>query len=169
MSANKFSSMTAFLSLGGNLGNTREIFEQTYPLIEKKIGCIQQKSSLYQTAAWGMTDQADFLNQVIEVDTTQNPEEILRNLLAIEAHFGRIRDVRWGPRSIDLDILLMEDLQFKSESLELPHPRMQDRKFILIPLAEIAPDVLHPALQKTTKELLAHTTDTSTVTLIQNL
>ena len=75
--ANKFSSMTAFLSLGGNLGNTREIFEQTYPLIEKKIGRILQKSSLYQTAAWGLTDQADFLNQVIEVETTLDPEAIL--------------------------------------------------------------------------------------------
>jgi 2-amino-4-hydroxy-6-hydroxymethyldihydropteridine diphosphokinase len=160
--------MTAFLSLGGNLGNTKEIFEQTYPLIEKKIGRILQKSSLYQTAAWGLTDQADFLNQVIEIDTTQNPEEILTNLLAIELYFGRIRDVRWGPRSIDLDILLLDDLQLKSETLELPHPRLQDRKFILIPLVEIAPNVLHPTLGQTAKELLAHTTDTSAVSLIPN-
>jgi 2-amino-4-hydroxy-6-hydroxymethyldihydropteridine diphosphokinase len=160
--------MTAFLSLGGNLGNTKEIFEQTYPLIEKKIGRILQKSSLYQTAAWGLTDQADFLNQVIEIDTTQNPEEILTNLLAIELHFGRIRDVRWGPRSIDLDILLMDNLQIKSATLELPHPRLQDRKFILIPLVEIAPNILHPTMGQTAKELLAHTTDTSAVGLIPN-
>lgn len=160
--------MTAFLSLGGNLGNTKEIFEQTYPLIEKKIGRILQKSSLYQTAAWGLTDQADFLNQVIEIETTKNPEEILTNLLAIELYFGRIRDVRWGPRSIDLDILLLDDLQLKSETLELPHPRLQDRKFILIPLVEIAPNVLHPTLGQTAKELLAHTTDTSAVSLIPN-
>ncbi len=161
--------MTAFLSLGGNLGNTKEIFEQTYPLIEKKIGRILQKSSLYQTAAWGLTDQADFLNQVIEIETTQHPEEILTNLLAIEMHFGRVRDVRWGPRSIDLDLLLMDDLQVTSDTLELPHPRIQDRKFILIPLVEIAPTILHPILGQTAKELLARTTDTSTVTIIPNL
>lgn len=161
--------MTAFISLGGNLGNTREIFEQTYPLIEKKIGPILQKSSLYQTAAWGMTDQADFLNQVIEIETAENPAEILTNLLAIELYFGRIRDVRWGPRSLDLDLLLFGNEQVNSPQLTLPHPRIQDRKFILIPLVEIAPNTLHPILGKSVKELLAHTTDTSTVTLIQHL
>jgi 2-amino-4-hydroxy-6-hydroxymethyldihydropteridine diphosphokinase len=160
--------MTAFLSLGGNLGNTREIFEQTYPWIEKKIGKIRQKSSLYQTAAWGMTDQADFLNQVIEVETTLAPAAILTQLLAIEQLFGRVRDVRWGPRSIDLDLLLQGDVQLKTELLEVPHPRMQDRKFILIPLVEIAPDVLHPGLGLTAKALLTATKDTSSVTLIRN-
>lgn len=160
--------MTAFLSLGGNLGNTREIFEQTYPWIEKKIGHIRQKSSLYQTAAWGMTDQADFLNQVIEVETTLAPVAILTQLLAIEQLFGRVRDVRWGPRSIDLDLLLQGDVQLKTELLEVPHPRMQDRKFILIPLVEIAPDVLHPGLGLTSEALLKATKDSSSVTLIQN-
>lgn len=161
--------MTAFLSLGGNLGNTREIFEQTYPLIEKKIGRILQKSSLYQTAAWGMTEQADFLNQVVEVETTLYPEAILSQLLAIEQVFGRVREVKWGPRNIDLDLLLLGEVQLNTAQLTLPHPRIQDRKFILIPLVEIAPDVLHPGLGKTAKGLLAHTTDTSTVTLIQHL
>jgi len=160
--------MTAFLSLGGNLGNTREIFEQTYPWIEKKIGHIRQKSSLYQTAAWGMTDQADFLNQVIEVETTLAPEAILTQLLAIEQLFGRMRDVRWGPRSIDLDLLLQGNVQLKTELLEVPHPRMQDRKFILIPLVEIAPDVLHPGLGLTAEALLKSTKDSSSVTLIRN-
>ncbi|MFD3394848.1 2-amino-4-hydroxy-6-hydroxymethyldihydropteridine diphosphokinase [Aquirufa sp. OSTEICH-129V] len=160
--------MTAFLSLGGNLGNTREIFEQTYPLIEKKIGRILQKSSLYQTAAWGLTDQADFLNQVIEVETTLDPETILSQLLAIEQVFGRVREVKWGPRNIDLDLLLVGEAQLNTTQLTLPHPRIQDRKFILIPLVEIAPDVLHPALNETAKGLLANTTDTSTVTLIQH-
>jgi 2-amino-4-hydroxy-6-hydroxymethyldihydropteridine diphosphokinase len=161
--------MTAFLSLGGNLGNTREIFEQTYPWIEKKIGRIRQKSSLYQTAAWGMTDQADFLNQVLEVETTRAPEEILTQLLAIEQIFGRIRDVKWGPRNIDLDLLLQDDIQVKTPHLQLPHPRMQDRKFILIPLVEIAPQFIHPGLGQTMQELLASTTDTTAVTLIPNL
>jgi 2-amino-4-hydroxy-6-hydroxymethyldihydropteridine diphosphokinase len=160
--------MTSFISLGGNLGNTREIFEQTYPLIEKKIGSILQKSSLYQTDAWGMTDQADFLNQVIEIETTQNPEEILTNLLAIELNFGRVRDIKWGPRSIDLDLLLFGNQQVNTPHLTVPHPRIQDRKFILIPLVEIAPNTLHPILGKSVRELLALTTDTSAVKLIPN-
>lgn len=163
------SSMTAFLSLGGNLGNTREIFEQTYPMIEKKIGHILQKSSLYQTAAWGMTEQADFLNQVIEVDTQLDPEAILTQLLAIEQVFGRVREVKWGPRNIDLDLLLVGDTQVNTSQLQVPHPRMQDRKFILIPLAEIASDIVHPVLGQPINVLLAQTADTSTVTLIQNL
>jgi 2-amino-4-hydroxy-6-hydroxymethyldihydropteridine diphosphokinase len=137
-------------------------------LIEKKIGQILKKSSLYQTAAWGMTDQADFLNQVIEIETAQNPEEILTNLLAIELHFGRVRDVKWGPRSIDLDLLLRGNQQVITAQLILPHPRIQDRKFILIPLVEIAPNILHPILGKSAKELLALTTDTSAVKLIPN-
>ena len=145
------------------------MFEQTYPWIEKKIGRIRQKSSLYQTAAWGMTDQADFLNQVLEVETTRAPEEILTQLLAIEQIFGRIRDVKWGPRNIDLDLLLQDDIQVKTPHLQLPHPRMQDRKFILIPLVEIAPQFIHPGLGQTMQELLASTTDTTAVTLIPNL
>jgi 2-amino-4-hydroxy-6-hydroxymethyldihydropteridine diphosphokinase len=160
--------MTAFLSLGGNLGNTREIFEQTYLLIEKKIGRICKKSHLYQTAAWGLTEQADFLNQVIEVETNNKPEEILAHLLQIEHELGRVRDVRWGPRRIDLDLLFVDDLVVNSAQLTLPHPHIQDRKFILIPLAEIAPNVIHPQLKRTAQELLNSTLDDGPVEIIRH-
>jgi 2-amino-4-hydroxy-6-hydroxymethyldihydropteridine diphosphokinase len=160
--------MRVFLSLGGNLGNTQEIFKQSYPAIENKVGEILQKSSLYRTAAWGFKDQADFINQVILLESELNPQEILTEIQAIEKQFGRERIVTWGPRTLDLDILFIEDLIIHNEKLQIPHPHIQNRKFILIPMHEIAESFEHPESKKTIAELVIETTDTSSVNLIPN-
>ncbi len=152
-----------FLSLGGNLGNTREIFEGAYPLIEKKIGKISVYSSIYQTEAWGPIPQADFLNQVILVSTTLAPQACLTEMLSIEKEFGRERKERWGPRTLDLDILYYSDVVIAEADLTVPHPRIAERKFILTPLVEIAPGFQDPLTRKTMLELLDSCTDTSNV------
>ncbi|MEY3631404.1 MAG: 2-amino-4-hydroxy-6-hydroxymethyldihydropteridine diphosphokinase [Bacteroidota bacterium] len=152
-----------FLSLGGNLGNTREIFEGAYPLIEKKIGKISVYSSIYQTEAWGPIPQADFLNQVLLVSTGLQPQACLGELLAIEREFGRERKERWGPRTLDLDILFYGDMIIAESDLSIPHPRIAERKFILAPLAEIAPSFTYPASNKTMLALLEECEDSSQV------
>jgi len=148
-----------FLSLGGNLGNTREIFEGAYPLIEKKVGKISVYSSIYQTQAWGPIPQADFLNQVLLVNTSLKAEACLAEILEIEREFGRERKERWGPRTLDLDILYYGDKVIAESDLSIPHPRIAERKFILIPLAEIAPTFTDPASRKTMVTLLADCSD----------
>ena len=152
-----------FLSLGGNLGNTREIFEGAYPLIEKKIGKISVYSSIYQTEAWGPILQADFLNQVLLVNTSLKAEACLAEMLEIEREFGRERKERWGPRTLDLDILYYGDQVIAESDLSIPHPRIAERKFILTPLAEIAPTFSDPASRKTMVALLEECTDNSQV------
>ena len=152
-----------FLSLGGNLGNTREIFEGAYPLIEKKIGKISVYSSIYQTEAWGPIPQADFLNQVLLVSTTLNPQACLTEILAIEKEFGRERKERWGPRTLDLDLLYYGDMIIAEADLVVPHPRIAERKFILTPLAEIASSFEDPLSRKTMVTLLEECKDTSEV------
>ena len=152
-----------FLSLGGNLGNTREIFEGTYPLIEKKIGKISVYSSVYQTEAWGPIPQEDFLNQVLLVNTTLSAQACLTEMLAIEKEFGRERKERWGPRTLDLDILYYSDITIAEEDLTVPHPRIAERKFILTPLAEIAPSFTDPTSRKTMTALLNECEDSSLV------
>ncbi|TBH72461.1 2-amino-4-hydroxy-6-hydroxymethyldihydropteridine diphosphokinase [Aquirufa antheringensis] len=152
-----------FLSLGGNLGNTREIFEGAYPHIEKKIGKIAVYSSIYQTEAWGPIPQEDFLNQVVLVTTTLKPEACLTELLEIERQFGRERKERWGPRTLDLDILFYGDVIIAAPDLSIPHPRIAERKFILTPLAEIAPLFEDPTSRKSMTALLAACADESQV------
>lgn len=154
---------SVFISLGGNLGNTREIFKNVYAEIEKKVGPILKKSSIYKTAAWGPIPQPDFLNQVILLSTERMPENVMSILLGIEKSLGRIREERWGPRVIDLDILFYEDQIHSSAHLQVPHPEIANRKFVLIPLVEIAAEKIHPMSQKTMSELLAETADTSDV------
>ncbi len=137
-------------------------------MIENKVGPILQKSSLYQTAAWGLTDQADFLNQVVLLESSLTPNEILAEIQAIEKALGRERQVTWGPRTLDLDILFIDQEVIQAIDLQVPHPHIQDRKFILIPLHEIAADWIHPVFKKSAKELLIETKDTSAVEIIPN-
>ncbi|MCX2574844.1 2-amino-4-hydroxy-6-hydroxymethyldihydropteridine diphosphokinase [Pedobacter sandarakinus] len=141
---------TVYLLLGGNLGNRADNLAKAISLIRQSIGEIEKISACYETAAWGKMDQPAFLNQAIAVRTTLSPLEVLDQALNAEKVLGRIRKEKWGERLIDIDILLYENEIINIENrLTIPHPEMQHRKFVMIPLAEIAPDVIHPILQKT--------------------
>jgi 2-amino-4-hydroxy-6-hydroxymethyldihydropteridine diphosphokinase len=137
-------------------------------MIENKVGAILEQSSLYRTSAWGLTDQADFINQVILLETNLYPEDILTEIQAIEKELGRERTITWGPRTLDLDILFIDQLIIQTTDLRIPHPHIQDRKFILIPLQEIAGEFVHPVFEKTMIQLLQETNDKTAVTLIPN-
>jgi 2-amino-4-hydroxy-6-hydroxymethyldihydropteridine diphosphokinase len=144
-----------YLLLGGNLGNRSQYLQQARESICKQVGPTKQVSKLYETAAWGKTDQPSFLNQVLEVETTLSPEQVLQSINIIELELGRIRQEHWGARVIDIDILFYDDLVQQSQRLTIPHPQLHVRRFTLMPLVEIAPDLEHPVLKQSTKQLLA--------------
>lgn len=148
-----------FLLTGGNIGNRLQNLDAALKLIGKIAGPVIQVSSIYETAAWGVTNQAAFLNQVICIRADLKPLQLLHHLLEIELELGRKRVEKMGPRLIDIDILLYNDLIISTPDLVVPHPRMQERRFVLKPLHEIAPNLVHPVLQKTIKQLLDDCTD----------
>jgi 2-amino-4-hydroxy-6-hydroxymethyldihydropteridine diphosphokinase len=132
-------------------------------LIQSRIGVLSKRSSFYETAPWGVVDQPAYLNQVLEVSTQLQPEEVLRYILEIEHELGRVRYERWGARVIDIDLLYFGDDIRDTARLTLPHPRLHERKFVLIPMVEIAPDFIHPLFQKSQATLLSDCTDTGEV------
>ena len=144
----------AYLLTGGNIGNRLVSLQQACMKIEKQAGIVLQKSAVYETAAWGVTDQNLFLNQVLLVSTSLPPEELLHTLLNIEQELGRKRIVKMGPRIIDIDILFYNNEIISTSVLTVPHPQIANRRFVLTPLNEIAPGFVHPGLQKTITELL---------------
>ncbi len=145
---------TAFLLTGGNLGNRKETLAQAKDLIAEQCGAVVATSSLYETAAWGNTNQPAFLNQALQLETTLTARQLMRRLLKLEKLMGRVRKEKYGPRIIDIDILLYNNEVHNYQLLKLPHPEMQNRLFALLPLNEIAKDYIHPVLKKTIKELL---------------
>lgn len=151
------------LLLGGNLGDRQAILQQARTLIEQRIAPIVKTSKLYETAPWGVTDQPAFLNQVVQLNTVWHPIDILERILKIEKELGRERRERWGARVIDIDILYYDQLIMQMTHLVIPHPRLHERRFTLVPLAEIAPDFVHSKYQKTNEELLQQCTDNSDV------
>ena len=148
-----------YLSLGSNLGNSRNYIAAAIAEIEAKLGSIGKISSLYQTASWGKHDQPDFLNQVIELKTMLEPQDLLSGILNIEADMGRKRLEKWGSRIIDIDILLYANLIIETPELSIPHPYLVFRRFCLMPLCEIAPEFIHPRLGKNIQELLFELSD----------
>ena len=148
-----------YLSLGSNEGNRIQWLQKAMDLIAARYGAVLTQSSVYETAAWGITAQPDFLNMVTYLETNQAPNELLETILGIETTLGRHRDVKWGPRIIDIDILFFNDEIIERPGLIIPHPYLHERRFTLTPLAEIAPDYVHPKLQKTITALLAECPD----------
>jgi 2-amino-4-hydroxy-6-hydroxymethyldihydropteridine diphosphokinase len=154
---------TAFLLIGGNLGNREENFERARNLITQYCGVITESSSLYDTAAWGKTDQPSFLNQALEIKTKLTAKQLMEQILKLEKMMGRERREKYGPRLIDIDILLFDDEIYDDSFLTIPHPEMQNRRFVLAPLAEIAADLQHPILKKSISQLLKECPDKSSV------
>ena len=141
---------TAYLLLGGNLGDREGNLKSAVELLNEKIGKVVAVSSLYETAAWGKTDQPAFLNQAVALETNLSALEVLDHALSIEQELGRVRKDKWGERLIDIDLILFgNEIINIPDKLQVPHPHMQHRKFVMEPLAEIAPDVLHPILGET--------------------
>ncbi len=144
----------SILLLGSNKGARDKYLSKAWKEIQLNGIEIHQWSSIYETKAWGKTDQGDFLNQTIGIKTTLSPLELLHTLQGIEKKLGRERKEKWGPRRIDIDILYYENLSLNVEELKIPHPGIAQRQFTLIPLSEMIPDYIHPILKKTNQQLL---------------
>ncbi len=151
------------LLLGGNLGNRVQNLSKALEALQQDIGTVQKKSSIYETAAWGITDQPNFLNQVVIIKTHLTAQEVIKKIFIIEKQLGRERLIKMGPRLIDIDILFYDNKIIEEENLIIPHPRIQERKFVLEPLNEIIPNYIHPIINKSVQLLLQECTDTLNV------
>ncbi len=149
----------AYLLIGGNLGDREQKLAAARAQLAIECGQISASSPLYETAAWGLEQQPAFLNQALELKTRLAPGELLRRILKIETALGRVRKEKNGPRIIDIDILLFADQVVDEPDLKIPHPEMANRRFVLTPLAAIAPQLIHPVLKKTISELEELCTD----------
>jgi 2-amino-4-hydroxy-6-hydroxymethyldihydropteridine diphosphokinase len=149
-----------YILLGGNLGDKHKVFSEAKARLSQQIGTITNQSAIYETEPWGFESDDIFWNQVIEISTDVSPEEVLQQTQQIEHELGRIRKAnQYDSRIIDIDILFYGDQIVKTENLVVPHPRIQERKFALIPLCEIAAELIHPVFQKNVRQLLDQCTD----------
>lgn len=151
------------LLLGANIGDTVSMLRRARIYISMCIGQIQSTSPVYDTSPWGFKDQEPFVNQAISCQTDLNPRQILRKIHWIENRLGKKKIAHWGPRSIDIDILLYESQIIQDDDLKVPHPHMSSRRFVLIPLTQIASELIHPVKGITIKEMLELCKDTGSV------
>ncbi len=145
---------TVYLALGSNLGNRAANLKEAIAALSPQVD-VKARSKVYETTPWGYTQQDKFLNQVLKGKTYVQPEPLLKHLKRLEVALGRQATFQNGPRLIDIDILFYDDLVFESPILTLPHPRVHERGFVLLPLMDIAPDLVHPTKHKTIRELIA--------------
>jgi 2-amino-4-hydroxy-6-hydroxymethyldihydropteridine diphosphokinase len=145
----------AYVALGSNLGDKKKNLQRALILLMQQGVEVLQVSGYFATEPYGVTDQPQFLNAVCRVRTNLEPVALLRTLLATELAMGRVRLRHWGERNIDLDLLLYENVVMQTSELTLPHPDMQNRDFVLLPLLDIAPELVHPLLHKTVREMAA--------------
>lgn len=143
-----------YLLIGGNMGDRMANLAAAKKWISQEIGEVQKTSSIYETAPWGNPNQPHFLNQALLITSDDDANVIMDKLLAIEAKMGRKRAILWGPRTIDLDIIYYNDEIISNQLITIPHPKLAERKFVLMPLAEIAPTFIHPIFLKTNQVLL---------------
>lgn len=163
----RLDSENVYLLLGSNLGNRKTLIKSAISQIDERIGKVFTTSSFYETAAWGKEDQPGFLNVAIGIRTLLTPAEVLERVLQIELDLGRVRYEKWGSRLIDIDIILFgAHIVDEGTRLQIPHPEMQHRKFVLVPMAEIASDSVHPVFGLTVSEILERLSDNLTVSKV---
>lgn len=154
---------TAYVLAGSNMGNRLAFLQHAANVMEEQCGTITARSSVYETAAWGIKNQPSFYNQAFAIRTALVPAQFMQTLLSIENEMGRRRVLKMGPRIIDLDVLLIDDLIINTEDLMVPHPLLQERRFALLPLTQIAGSLVHPVVNKTIDGLLLECKDKSDV------
>jgi 2-amino-4-hydroxy-6-hydroxymethyldihydropteridine diphosphokinase len=146
--------------LGGNLGDKQKVFSEARVRLNQQVGSITNQSAIYETEPWGFESEDIFWNQVLELSTALTPEEVLLQTQQIEQELGRIRKaIQYDSRIIDIDILFYGDQIIQTENLIVPHPRIQERKFALAPLNEIASELIHPVMKKSIQQMLEECTD----------
>lgn len=152
-----------YLLTGSNLGNREQQLMQAVQMLNENTGEVTAQSSFYETEAWGLTDQPDFLNQALELITLLSPQQLIESILKIEKEMGRIRNEKWTARLIDIDMIFYGSRIIKAETLTIPHPFMHERNFVLVPLMEIAADFIHPVFKLSVRELYERCEDRLTV------
>jgi len=152
-----------YILLGSNMGDSEIQLSKAIEHIKKQIGSVNRQSSLYSTAAWGNTKQPDFLNQVITIETNLSVQQTMQTILNIEKQMGRVRTIKNAPRIIDIDILFFNKEIIEEDQLSVPHPQIQNRRFVLVPLNELSPNLKHPVIKKSIHQILIHCTDTLNV------
>lgn len=158
---------SVYLLLGTNQGNRQNNLKTAIGLLSDQVANVTARSAIYETAAWGETDQPGFLNQAVQLETDLRPEALLTKVKDIEQQVGRTATYRWGPREIDIDILFMGAETYQSDQLIIPHKELQNRRFALVPLCELAGDAQHPILQQSLTELLQNCPDKLAVTILK--